>query len=209
MCVCVCVFDSVFTRSGSVPNGPKEKTGLVRTTFLSRPCALWPRQPVCAHYGTHIAAAAVPYSVLQYLQSGQVAPLAKTTGSHRLLLMMSFLRRIALKSVMAAKQESVAKCAGPLQYGVGCPDGANTMIKTIQLCTEADPTRVLLPLISRRPFRTCRDVPCFTTSSKTTRTLLLSPPDGTLEIPRTRSTWSPLAQRSAPTVELIKDCSRH
>ena len=29
---------------------------------------------------------------------------------------------------MAAKKESVAKCAGPLQYGVGRPDGANTMV---------------------------------------------------------------------------------
>ena len=50
----------------------------------------------------HIAAA-VPHPVLQYLRSGQVTPLAKTTGGHRPLLMMSFLRRLALKSVMAAK----------------------------------------------------------------------------------------------------------
>ena len=59
---------------------------------------------------------------------------------------MSFLRRLALKSVMAAKRESVAKCAGPLQYGVGRPDGANTMIKTIQYLAEADNSRVLVPL---------------------------------------------------------------
>ena len=31
---------------------------------------------------------------------------------------------------MAAKKKSVAKCARPLQYGVGKPDGADTMIKT-------------------------------------------------------------------------------
>ena len=54
--------------------------------------------------------------------------------------MMSFLRRRALKSVMAAMKESVGKCAGPLQHGVGRPDGADTMIS-------------LLPLISRRPSR--------------------------------------------------------
>ena len=65
----------------------------------------------------HIAAA-VPNSVLQYLKAGQITPLAKPTGGHRPPLMMSFLRRLALKSVMAAKKESVAKCAGPLQYGV-------------------------------------------------------------------------------------------
>ena len=63
----------------------------------------------------HIAAAAVPSSVLQYLKAGQITPLAKPTGGHRPLLMMSFLRRLALKSVMAAKKESVAKCAGPLK----------------------------------------------------------------------------------------------
>ena len=71
------------------------------------------------HVVAHIAAAAVPNSVLQYLRAGQITPLAKPTGGHRPLLMMSFLRRLALTSVMAAKKESVAKCARLLQYGVG------------------------------------------------------------------------------------------
>ena len=94
----------------------------------------------------HIAAAPVPHSVSQYLKAGQITPLAKPTGGHRLVLMMSFLRRLALKSVAAAKKESVAKCAGPLQYGVGRPDGANTIIKTIQYQAEADSSRVLVAL---------------------------------------------------------------
>ena len=64
----------------------------------------------------HIAAASVPHSVLQYLKAGQITALAAPTGGHRPLLMMSFLRRLALKSVTAAKKESVAKCAGPLQH---------------------------------------------------------------------------------------------
>ena len=62
---------------------------------------------------SHIAAAAVPNPVLQYFKAGQITPLAKPTGGHRPLVVMSFLRRLALKSVMAAKKESVAKCAGP------------------------------------------------------------------------------------------------
>ena len=66
---------------------------------------------------------------------------------------MSFLRRIALKSVMAAKRESVAKCVGPLQYGVGRPDGANTMIKTIQYLAEADNSRVLVALDLKAAFQ--------------------------------------------------------
>ena len=66
---------------------------------------------------------------------------------------MSFLRRLALKSVMAAKKESVAKCAGPLQYGVGKPDGANTMIKTIQYLAEADNSRVLVALDLKAAFQ--------------------------------------------------------
>ena len=93
----------------------------------------------------HIAAAAVPPCVTQ------ITPLAKPTGGHRPLLMMSFLRRLALKSVMAASKESVAKCAGPLQYGVGRPDGANTMIKTIQYLAEAGNSRVLVALDLKAP----------------------------------------------------------
>ena len=101
----------------------------------------------------HIAAATVPNSVLQYLRAGQITPLAKPTSGHRPLLMMSFLRRLALKSVMAAKKESVAKCAGPFQYGVGRPDGANTMIKTIQYLAEADNSRVLVALDLKAAFQ--------------------------------------------------------
>lgn len=102
---------------------------------------------------SHIAAASVPNSVLQYLRAGQITPLAKPTGGHRPLLMMSFLRRLALKSVMSAKKESVAKCAGPFQYGVGRPDGANTMIKTIQYLAEADSSRVLVALDLKAAFQ--------------------------------------------------------
>ena len=101
----------------------------------------------------HTAAAAVPSSVEQYLKAGQITPLAKPTGGHRPLLMMSFLRRLALKSVMAAKKESVVKCAGSLQYGVGRPDGANTMIKTIQYLAEADNSRVLVALDLKAAFQ--------------------------------------------------------
>ena len=102
---------------------------------------------------SHIAAAAVPSPVLQYLKARQITPLAKPTGGHRPLLMMSFLRRLALKSVMAEKKESVAKCAGPLQNGVGRPDGANTMIKTIQYLEEADNSRVLVALDLKAVFQ--------------------------------------------------------
>ena len=97
----------------------------------------------------HIAAAAVPNPVLQYLKAGQITPLAKPTSGHRPLLMMSFLRRLALKSVMAAKKESVAKSAGPLQYGVGRPDGAKTMIKTIEGAFQNVSRRAMLYSIAQ------------------------------------------------------------
>ena len=74
----------------------------------------------------HIAAASLPHSALQYLRLDRSRH-SPNLGGHRPLLMISF-----LSSVMAVKEESLAKCAGPLQYGVGRPDGANTMIKTIQ-----------------------------------------------------------------------------
>ena len=101
----------------------------------------------------HIAGATIPHSVLHYLKAGQITPLAKPTGGHRPLLMVSFLRSLALKSPMAAKRESMVKCAGPLQYGVGRPDGANTMVKTIQYLTEADTFRVLVALDLKAAFQ--------------------------------------------------------
>ena len=99
-------------------------------------------------------AEAVHLSVLQYLMAGKSHTAGQThRWTHKPLLMMSFLRRLALKSVMAAKKDPVAKCAGPLQYGVGRPDGANTMIKTTQYLAEADNSRVLAALVLKAAFQ--------------------------------------------------------
>ena len=73
------------------------------------------------------------------------------TLSLSLSVSFSLYGRLALKSVMAAKKESVAKCAGPLPKGVGGPDGANTMIKTI--LAEADNSRVLVALDLKAEFQ--------------------------------------------------------
>ena len=67
--------------------------------------------------------------------------------------MMSFLRRLALKAVIAAKKTSVIDAAGPLQHGVGCQDGANKMIKSIQYFAEADQNRVLVALDLKAAFQ--------------------------------------------------------
>ena len=150
-------------------------------------------------------AAAIPHSVLQYLKAGQITPLAKPTGGHRPLLMMSFLlRRLALKSVMAAKKESVAKCAGPLQYGVGRPDGANTMIKTIQYLAEADNSRVLVALDLKAAFQ-----------NVSRRAMLYSIEQNDPDFATIFSKWYigitehrmhyDSAPRSVPTVVLIRD----
>ena len=101
----------------------------------------------------HIATATIPDPVLQYLRAGQVTPLAKHTGGHRPLLMMSFLRRLALKAVIAASKSSVIAAAGPLQHGVGCQDGANKMMKSLQYFAEADQTRVLVALDLKAAFQ--------------------------------------------------------
>ena len=55
---------------------------------------------------------------------------------------MSFLRRLALKAIIAAKKPSIMAAAGPLQHGVG----ANKMIKSIQHFAEADQSRVMVTL---------------------------------------------------------------
>ena len=101
----------------------------------------------------HIATATIPDAVLQYLRAGQVTPLSKSTGGHRPLLMMSFLRRLALKAVIAAKSPSVIAAAGPLQHGVGCQDGDNKMIKSIQYFAEAEQSRFLVALDLQAAFR--------------------------------------------------------
>ena len=66
---------------------------------------------------------------------------------------MSFLCRLALKAVIAAKQASVIEAAGALQHGVGCKDGANKMIKFIQYFAEADQSRVLVALDLKAAFQ--------------------------------------------------------
>ena len=101
----------------------------------------------------HVATATPPDAVLQYLRAGQVTPLAKPAGGHRPLLMMSFLRRLALKAVIAARQESVIQAAGALQHGVGCKDGANKMIKSIQYFAEEDQSRMLIALDLKAAFQ--------------------------------------------------------
>ena len=107
------------------------------------------------------------------------------------LLMMSFLRRLALKSVMAAKKESVAKCAGPFQYGVGRPDGANTMIKTIQY----------LALLSRMS----PAVPCYAALLKPMQTSQQSIPGGTQVQRNIECTMNRPTPKSLPTVGWIRD----
>ena len=67
--------------------------------------------------------------------------------------MMSFPRRLALKAVRAARQESVIQAAGALQHGVGCKDGANKMIKSIQCFAEADQSRMLVALDLKAAFQ--------------------------------------------------------
>ena len=155
--------------------------------------------------GAHIAAAAVPHSVLQYLRAGQITPLAKPTGGHRPLLMLCFLRRLALESVMAAKKESVAKCGGPLQHGVGRPNGANTMIKTIQFLAEVDPSRVLVALDLKAAFQNVSRRAMLFSIEQNDADLAAVFPNGTQAPQSTGCTMTLPTPKSALVVVLIKD----
>ena len=153
----------------------------------------------------HIAAAAIPHTVPQYLKAGQITPLAKThrwpqTASHD----VSFLRRLALQSAMAAERESVAKCAGPLQYGVGRPDGANTMIKNHPIPRGSIhlPSPRLLST-SKRPSKMCLAEPCCTVSRRPMRTLQLFSPSGVPAPLRTGCTTILPTPRFLPTAGWI------
>ena len=50
-------------------------------------------------------------------------------------------------------QEAVLAAAGPLQHCVGCQDGANKMIKSIQYFAEAERSRVLVALDLKAAFQ--------------------------------------------------------
>ena len=100
-----------------------------------------------------LAIGEVPPEVLYFFRCGQIVPLPKPKGGHRPLLLTEFLRRLALKALMAVKRQSVTTAVGTLQYGVGAKDGASRMIKTIQQRAEDDHDRVLLALDVRAAFQ--------------------------------------------------------
>ena len=93
-----------------------------------------------------LAVGNVPDNVLQYFKSGQVSPLAKPTGGHRPLLLSSFLRRVAHKALLKTRTMVTQQAVGPHQYGVSTKDGANCMIKKIQVAAELDKHRILVAL---------------------------------------------------------------
>ena len=95
----------------------------------------------------------VPPEVLYFFRCGQIVPLPKPKGGHRPLLLTEFLRRLALKALMAVKRQSVTTAVGDLQCGVGAKDGASRMIKTIQQRAEVDHDRVLVALDIRAAFQ--------------------------------------------------------
>ena len=90
----------------------------------------------------HIAAAAVPNT-----------PLGEPTGGHRPLLMMSFLRRLALVSHGSHEGISCQVCG---TFAVWCWTtrwSKHKKIKTIQCLEEADPHRVLVALDLKAVFQ--------------------------------------------------------
>ena len=151
----------------------------------------------------HIATATLP---MQY--SSTSAP----TRSHRSpspqedrpLLMMSFLRKLALKAIIAAKKPSVMAAAGSLQHRVGCQDGANKMIKSIHYFAEADPTASWSLSISRLLSNMSPGAPCCSAWSSTTLNWPRSSPDGTRAPPRTACISAVRTRTSTPAAESIR-----
>ena len=120
-----------------------------------------------------------------------------THQTHRPLLMMSFLHRLAFKSVMAAKKESIAKRM----------ELDDQMEQTLR---RLIPPESLLRLNPRLPSRKSRVEPCCSASSKTTRLSQLFFLNGTQEPQITRCTTILPTPRSVPPVVLIRGAlSRH
>ena len=102
---------------------------------------------------SQLAVGNVPDRVLQYFKAGQVSPLVKPTGGHRPLLLSPFLRRLAHKALLKTRTSTIQKAVGPHQYGVSTKDGANVMIKKIQVAAEMDTQRVLVALDIKAAFQ--------------------------------------------------------
>ena len=62
----------------------------------------------------HMAAAAVPNSVPQYLKAGEITPLAKPTGGHRPLLMMPLLPQTCAQISNGSKERISGQVCGTL-----------------------------------------------------------------------------------------------
>ena len=72
-----------------------------------------------------------------------------------------------------------------MKHGVGCNDGANKIIKSIQYFAESDSTRVLVVLDFKQVSRTSHKVPCSQSLIDTAQTQLLSSRVVTLAQPPT------------------------
>ena len=136
----------------------------------------------------HIVTATTPDAVLQYLRAGQVTPLAKPTGGRRPLLMMSFLRRLALKAIIAASGGGRA----PARRGLPGWSQQDDQIHPVLLRRRTKPV-FLSPLTSRQLFRT---YPCCTASGNTILIWPRSSPDGTLAPQLTSCTVTDLTHTS-------------
>ena len=117
--------------------------------------------------------------------------------------MTSFLRRLALKAIIAAKKPSIMAAQAHHKHSVGCQDGART-IKSIQHFAETYQSRVSL-LTSRQPSRTCPNATRCTASGNMIQTWPRSSPDGTQAPQHTACITTVLTHTSRPAVESIKD----
>ena len=151
----------------------------------------------------HIAAAAVPNSVLQYLRAGQITPLAKPTGGHRPLLMMSFLRRLALKSVMAAKNQWLSVLD---HFNTVSEDQMVQIRWSRPSSIWRKPTTPESSLLStsRLHSRTSTEEPCYAALLKPTQTLQQSSPGGTQAQRNIECTTTLPTPKSLPTLGWIR-----
>ena len=80
----------------------------------------------------HIVTTSLPDAVLQYLRASQVTSLAKSKGGRNPLLMISFLRRVTLKAVIAARKSSVIAAAdAPTRSGMSGRDQQDDQIHPV------------------------------------------------------------------------------
>jgi hypothetical protein len=102
-----------------------------------------------------------PPSLIRALRTGELVALSKDAGDVRLLLVGATLRRLGLRVLVRARRQQLAEAVGPRQYGVGRPDGAGLLYRSLLAQSELRPNAVFIKADASAAFQRMERGPAF------------------------------------------------